>query len=56
MFSVCTYAAETNEALNLVEGERVTILGEFSKIFWIYFSMIIIFFYAFKNDMILIGG
>lgn len=28
MFSVCTYAAETDQALNLVEGERLFIIGK----------------------------
>lgn len=29
MFSICTYMAENNDALNLVEGERVYVIGEF---------------------------
>lgn len=28
MFSICTYIAETNEAINLGEGEKVYIIGK----------------------------
>lgn len=28
MFSICSYVAETDEAINLVEGERVYIIGK----------------------------
>ncbi|KAG8038195.1 hypothetical protein G9C98_006521 [Cotesia typhae] len=27
MFSICSYVAETDEAINLVEGERVYVIG-----------------------------
>lgn len=30
MFSICSYVAETYEAINLVEGERVYIIGKFN--------------------------
>lgn len=29
MFSICMYIAENAETLNLVEGERVIVLGNF---------------------------
>lgn len=29
MFSICSYVAETDEAINLVEGERVYVIGKF---------------------------
>lgn len=29
MFSICSYVAETDEAINLVEGEKVYIIGKF---------------------------
>lgn len=29
MYSIVPYAAETNEALNLVEGEKVYVIGKF---------------------------
>lgn len=28
LFSICSYVAENDEALNLVEGERVYVLGK----------------------------
>lgn len=28
MFSICSYVAETDEAINLVEGERVYVIGK----------------------------
>lgn len=28
MFSICTYIAENNDSLNLVEGERVYVIGK----------------------------
>lgn len=28
MYSICSYMAETNEAINLVEGEKVYIIGK----------------------------
>lgn len=31
VFAVYSYVAETDEALNLVEGERLYILGKFSR-------------------------
>lgn len=27
MYSICTYMAENNDALNLVEGEKVYVIG-----------------------------
>jgi len=30
MFSICSYIAETEEAINLVEGEKVYIIGKIS--------------------------
>lgn len=29
MYSICSYIAETKDALNLVEGEKVFVLGMF---------------------------
>lgn len=29
VFSICSYVAETDEAISLVEGERVYVLGKF---------------------------
>lgn len=28
MYSICSYVAETDEAINLVEGEKVYIIGK----------------------------
>lgn len=28
LFSICSYVAETDEAINLVEGERVYLIGK----------------------------
>lgn len=36
VFSICSYSAETDDALNLVEGERVYIIGRFSTIFLLF--------------------
>lgn len=30
MYSICTYMAENDDALNLVEGEKVYVIGEYS--------------------------
>lgn len=30
MYAICSYVAENEESLNLVEGERVYILGEWN--------------------------
>jgi len=30
MFSICSYIAETEEAINLVEGEKIYIIGKIS--------------------------
>lgn len=30
MYSICSYIAETDEAINLVEGEKVFVIGWFS--------------------------
>lgn len=32
MYSICTYMAENNDALNLVEGEKVYVIGEFDQL------------------------
>lgn len=30
MYSICSYIAETEEAINLVEGEKVFVIGQYS--------------------------
>lgn len=32
MFSICTYIADNDDALNLVEGERVYVIGKLPAI------------------------
>lgn len=34
MFSICTYVAENNESLNLVEGERVYVIERHNSDWW----------------------
>lgn len=34
MFSICSYVAETDEAINLVEGERVYIIDHTNQDWW----------------------
>jgi len=34
MYSICNYIADNNEAINLVEGEKVTVVGRHSSEWW----------------------
>lgn len=35
VFSICVYAAENEDAMNLVEGERVTVLDHSNEEWWL---------------------
>lgn len=34
MYSICTYIADSDEAINLVEGEKVYVIGRHSSEWW----------------------
>jgi len=34
MYSICNYIADNDEAINLVEGEKVTVVGRHSSEWW----------------------
>jgi hypothetical protein len=54
MYTVCSYVADSDEALNLVEGEKVYVIGKLFKIQQFRFMFQIHHFL--QNDIITIGG
>lgn len=52
MCSICTYIADNDDALNMVEGERVYVIGKKIRIF----RCIKLHLSIFQNDITRIGG